>query len=105
MNRSTAFLGLVLSLAAGVLMSVSAAEFPGQLMPAEKSISTWLNGLKGKSPTQVETELGPPAEKATWSFVGTNPPLLRYKTPGGGKLEIYFAGGKAVNLSYHLMSH
>lgn len=104
MKRPMAFLGLALSLAVGVLVSVSAAEFPGQVMSAEKSIGTWLNGLQGKSLTEVETELGPPAEKATWNFKGAKPPLLRYKTPGGGTLEVYFAEGRAVNLSYQLMS-
>jgi hypothetical protein len=104
MKKPMALLGLALSLAVCVFVSVAAAEFPGQLISAEKSIGTWLNGLKGKSVAQIEADLGPPTEKATWSFMGSNPPLFRYKTPGGARLEIYFAEGRAVNLSYQVMS-
>lgn len=104
MRRSMWSSGLVLALAAYVLVNVAAAEYPSQLSPAEKSIGTWLNGLKGKSLAQIQAELGPPAEQTTWSFMGSTPPLLRYKTPGGGKLDVYFVEGKALNVSYHLMS-
>ncbi|HBO84374.1 MAG: hypothetical protein A2073_06330 [Deltaproteobacteria bacterium GWC2_42_11] len=104
MKRSMGLFGLALTLAVCVLVSIAVAEFPGQLIPAEKSIGTWLNSLKGRSMAQIEADLGSPAEKATWSFRGSNPPLLRYKTPGGAKIEIYFAEGTAVYLSYQLMS-
>ena len=48
------------------LCSASAKDFyPKDMRKAEKTIAVWLNQLKGKTQREVETKLGPPAERST----------------------------------------
>jgi hypothetical protein len=95
----------VVALFLAVLSSCSAVAVPNDVATAEKSLGAWIDGLEGKSEAEVVKQLGKPAERSTWDFNGAQRPLLHFKTPGGAKLGVYFAGdGHAVNVSYHLMS-
>jgi hypothetical protein len=96
---------VVVALFLAVLASGSAIVVPHDVATAEKSLGVWINGLEGKSESEVVKLLGPPAERSTWDFRGAKRPVLHFRTPGGAKLGVYFAGdGQAVNVSYHLMS-
>jgi len=96
---------VVVALFLAALTSGAAVVVPRDVATAEKSLGAWIKGLEGKSEAEVVKLLGPPAERTTWDFNGAKRPLLEFKTPGGAKLRIYFAGdGRAVNVSYHLMS-
>ena len=96
------FLGI--SLILGLSLLTISAVVPNNVVTAEKSLSVWVNELKGKSEAEVVKQLGAPAEKTTWNFMGSNPPLMHFNTPGGGKISVYFANDKAVTISYLLLS-
>lgn len=104
MKRNFVLLCLSLTLLMAGSSSSADVNYPGEFQSAEKAIAAWMSQWKGKSQRQVEGQLGAPVERSTWDFQGAKPPKLLYKTPGKGRLELYFIEDRVITVSFQLIT-
>lgn len=74
--------------------------FSSEVHAAEHTIDGWLKDLKGRALQDIEAELGPPVERATWDFHGIAAPKLEYSTPGKGKVQVLYLENRAITALY-----
>jgi hypothetical protein len=98
------FLGLLII---GVAVSAEGsptATLPKEIQGAQEALAGWLNDFRDKTQGQVEKQLGPSSDKATWEFRGRQELLLRYKTSETGTLLLYFLGNQVIKATLQLLS-
>ena len=101
----TSAIGLVLIALAGASIAEGqqTEKVPKDIQHAEKTLTKWLNGLKGKTPEEIRKALGDPSKETTWLFKAEKQMLLKYKIGDSAELSLSFYEGRVIVADLHLM--
>ena len=95
--------GLLLVVCVGLAAEERVDKIPKEIQQAEKTLTKWMDGFRDQTPDQVRKSLGAPAKETTWLYEEKKEPLLKYKIGVSTDLSLYFAKGRVVSVSLHVL--